>query len=265
MNYQKIYDQLIERRRSGQIKHGDVHHVTPRSWGGTDESENLVKLTKAEHFLAHLLLVKIARTSDDRRKMLYAVHRMVPRGKKTSRNYQRLSEEWLEANARYMAEVVGESGETRRELTTRKSAETMSSTIVDGMTLAEHRFRKMSKHNIDIYEWEHISGNKFIGTAIDLSRSHRGELIEPNKMTRNLGTPEYHRGWRSVEGGKQPSMLEKKYTIVRTWKHKSGEVFTGTSFQLAEHTRSSQTMHPNRIERFALKHSSLDGWKPIST
>ena len=263
MNYQKIYDKLIDRRRSDRIKRGDVHHVTPRSWGGTDESENLVKLTKAEHFLAHLLLVKIARTSNDRRKMLYAVHRMVPKEKKTSRNYQRLSEEWLETHTKYMSEVIGENGETRRELTTRKSAETMANTIKDGLSLAEHRFRKMSKHNITVIEWEHVSGKKFKGTAIELSRSHLGELIEPNKMTRNLGTPEYHRGWRSVEGGKQPSDLEKKYTIVRTWKHRDGKVFTGTSFQLAEHTRANQMMHPNRIEKFALKNARLDGWKPL--
>lgn len=264
MNYQSIYDRLIERRRSVKIARGDKHHVLPRSWGGSDEPHNIVKLTKREHFLAHLLLVKLSTSEDQRRKMLYAVRRMVPREKKTGRNYQRLSDMWVESNNRHMNEIIGDNGESRCELTTRKSAHTMATTVVDGLTIAERRFRKMSKHNTDVHEWEHASGNRFTGTAIELSREFRGELIEPSKLTRNLGTPEYHRGWRSVEGGKCQSALEKRYTIIRKWVNRAGEVFIGTSYELSEHVKPKQTMHPSRIERFALKNARLDGWKVAS-
>ena len=264
MNYQQIYDQLMNKRKAEPASVGDMHHILPRSWGGTDDQFNLVRLLPREHFIAHLLLIKLASSSNEKRKMLYAVHRMIPRGKRTSRMYESIRAEWIKAQIDYMNEIIGPMGETRRELTTRKSALTMATTIVDGISLAEHRFRKMSKHNVDVYEWEHKSGKTFTGTALELSRAHRGELIEPNKMIRNLGTPKYHRDWRSVEGGKQPSKIMKRYTTVRTWMHKLGECFTGTSFDLAEHVKGKQIMHPNRIERSALKGARLDGWKAVT-
>jgi hypothetical protein len=60
MNYKKIYDNLVER---GKIRilddYGEFHHIVPRCIGGSDTSENLVKLTPEEHYLAHQLLIKI--------------------------------------------------------------------------------------------------------------------------------------------------------------------------------------------------------------
>ena len=60
MNYQKIYDMIIEKRKS-DIPDGYVekHHIIPRCLGGSDDSTNLVKLTAREHFICHMLLMKI--------------------------------------------------------------------------------------------------------------------------------------------------------------------------------------------------------------
>lgn len=60
MNYAKIYNTIIEKRRNN-IPSGytEIHHITPRSLGGTDEPYNLVKLTAKEHFICHLLLTKM--------------------------------------------------------------------------------------------------------------------------------------------------------------------------------------------------------------
>lgn len=266
MNYHKIYSNLIHKRRNTPLarsQESDLHHVMPRSWGGTDETVNLVRLTTREHFIAHLLLVKLASTSTAKFKMLYAVKMMTPFSSRTSRAYALLQEKWRTEQLVHMNEVVGDNGETRRELTTRQSAKTMAETVVDGKSLFELRIEKISKHHVDVYEWEHQDGRHFTGTALELSRAHRGELIEPSKMTRNLNSPEYHRGWRSVEGGKKPSFLETQYSNVWTWKHRSGESFTGTSFELSKHVFPKQIMHPNRIERFAVKQARLDGWKPV--
>lgn len=48
-------------RASRENRRGYVekHHVIPRCLGGTDDPDNLVRLTAREHFLAHQLLVKI--------------------------------------------------------------------------------------------------------------------------------------------------------------------------------------------------------------
>jgi hypothetical protein len=60
MDFHRIYDALIDRAR-GRILEGyqERHHVIPKSIGGNDESSNIVVLTAEEHYIAHLLLVKM--------------------------------------------------------------------------------------------------------------------------------------------------------------------------------------------------------------
>lgn len=87
MNYQRIYDQLIERSRArippeGYVEH---HHIVPRCLGGTDEKENIAILTPEEHFVAHVLLVKI---HPEHRKLIVAVSRMCKgKGRKRRKLY----------------------------------------------------------------------------------------------------------------------------------------------------------------------------------
>lgn len=62
MDYQKIYSAFIASRKC--ISHArdaytEKHHILPRSLGGSDDPDNLVKLTPEDHFFAHLLLAKI--------------------------------------------------------------------------------------------------------------------------------------------------------------------------------------------------------------
>lgn len=42
--------------------YSETHHIIPKSLGGSNTSDNLVKLTAKEHYICHLLLVKM--TSD---------------------------------------------------------------------------------------------------------------------------------------------------------------------------------------------------------
>lgn len=65
MNYLKIYNDLISRRREEPLKRcGDfsieLHHIEPKSCGGTDDKDNLINLTLREHYIAHLLLAKVS-------------------------------------------------------------------------------------------------------------------------------------------------------------------------------------------------------------
>lgn len=60
MNYQKLYDALIERASHRVlVGYSESHHVVPVCMGGGHEAANLVRLTPEEHFLAHKLLAKI--------------------------------------------------------------------------------------------------------------------------------------------------------------------------------------------------------------
>ena len=56
----------------------EKHHIIPRSFGGGNTKNNIVKLTAREHFLCHLLLTKMT-TGVNRHKMLHAF--MLMKGK----------------------------------------------------------------------------------------------------------------------------------------------------------------------------------------
>lgn len=69
------------------------HHIIPKSFGGSNDKSNLVDLTGREHFVCHLLLVKMT-TSDCRYKMACAIMRMSKSGDLTSRTYQWVKKEF---------------------------------------------------------------------------------------------------------------------------------------------------------------------------
>lgn len=70
LNYERIYNQLIQKRKSFPLYKKDgyceQHHIKPKSLGGSNEKSNLVNLTAREHFIAHCLLVKIAERKNDK-------------------------------------------------------------------------------------------------------------------------------------------------------------------------------------------------------
>lgn len=100
--YQTWYQQIIDRARSRTLTgYVERHHVVPRSLGGSDHADNLVRLTAREHFVCHWLLTKIY-TGEARYKMINAMYIMRADGpyqkryqsKITSRVYNTLKEEY---------------------------------------------------------------------------------------------------------------------------------------------------------------------------
>ena len=60
MNYEKIYNQIIECAQNRKLEgYKEKHHIIPKCLGGLNEKENLVELTAKEHFLCHKLLCEI--------------------------------------------------------------------------------------------------------------------------------------------------------------------------------------------------------------
>ena len=71
MNYLKHYMLLMEKskiqnRKKGIGNYYELHHIVPRSEGGSDNVDNLVLLTGREHFMAHYLLYKADPTIESR-------------------------------------------------------------------------------------------------------------------------------------------------------------------------------------------------------
>lgn len=101
MDYKKIYDDLIKKRRciSPQQKF-ERHHIIPRSLGGSDSEENIVKLTLREHYIAHLLLCRIYRGTINYYPMLKDLN-MMRMGRyeikiKNSRMFQYFREDFIQ-------------------------------------------------------------------------------------------------------------------------------------------------------------------------
>ena len=60
MNYQLIYNKIIDRRKKEPYNgYTEIHHIIPRALGGMDNSDNLIKLSAREHYICHYLLMKI--------------------------------------------------------------------------------------------------------------------------------------------------------------------------------------------------------------
>lgn len=70
MNYEKIYQQLIDRAITRTLNgYKERHHIVPKCMGGDNSKLNLVDLTAREHFIAHKLLCEIY---PNNHKLLYA-------------------------------------------------------------------------------------------------------------------------------------------------------------------------------------------------
>jgi hypothetical protein len=80
MDYKKIYNNIIDNRKNNILEdnqYGEFHHIIPKSLGGSDEKENIVKLSAREHFICHLLLSEMyEKETYNWYKMNHAFHMM---------------------------------------------------------------------------------------------------------------------------------------------------------------------------------------------
>lgn len=100
MDYARHYERLIHRAQLRDLADGaysERHHIVPKCLGGQDDSDNLVRLTAEEHFVAHQLLAKMFPTKP---KLTFAAWAMCQGRNGTNKRYgwlrrafaQRLSE-----------------------------------------------------------------------------------------------------------------------------------------------------------------------------
>ena len=74
--YTTCYFNIINQAQHRQLdSYSESHHIIPKSLGGNNTSENLVRLTPREHFICHLLLTKMVE-STNKNKMVYALWMM---------------------------------------------------------------------------------------------------------------------------------------------------------------------------------------------
>lgn len=76
--YAKAYFQLVEsaKQNPSTADYNEIHHILPKSLGGSDDESNLVKFSLRQHYIAHLLLVKMVSSVASQAKMIYALNMM---------------------------------------------------------------------------------------------------------------------------------------------------------------------------------------------
>jgi hypothetical protein len=95
--YTKWYFQIIQSARLNTSEgYTEQHHVIPKCLGGRNNKSNLINLSAKQHFLCHLLLIKMTE-GEARKKLTYAAFAMCRRANKsqqrmkiTGRTYERL-------------------------------------------------------------------------------------------------------------------------------------------------------------------------------
>lgn len=136
--YTATYFRLVQKARCRKLDgYSERHHVIPKSVGGKDVVENIVRLTAREHYIAHLLLCKMT-SGELLRKMAFAFSRM----NSASKTHQRdcLPSRWYEYGRKLLAQVQRNrivSPETRKLIG--KIASTRSPASIKKMSAAKSK------------------------------------------------------------------------------------------------------------------------------
>lgn len=89
--YTNWYNSIVEKAKIRHEENGyyEKHHIIPKSLGGSNDKDNIVRLTAKEHFICHCLLVRMT-IGKNKRKMLFALKCLRMSNKRQQRYTSRL-------------------------------------------------------------------------------------------------------------------------------------------------------------------------------
>ena len=174
-------------RRGGVDGYKERHHIIPRCQGGGNDKANLVELTAAEHYIAHLLLMRMYL---DNYKLAYPILLM---GKSTKGYVNNKLYEKARRSVSDGQKGVKRSDETRAKISNghkgkRLSEEHISrmSASLKGRTMSDEACAKMSLAK---------KGNKYaLGTKLSdeakakISAAQKGKKVSPESTAKRLAT-----------------------------------------------------------------------------
>jgi len=208
MNYERIYNQLIERAKH-RILDDDVyyesHHIVPRCIGGGDKITNLVNLYPEEHYVAHQLLVKI---HPGNAKLVFAAFMMSVSNSKIKRNNKlygwikrrRFAEPMsLETRNKISSALAGRTGspwgEERRKLLSVPNSKKANKGEQNGFYGKKHTdetIRILSEKCGNIHRGRPKS-EETINKMINSFTDDRRKMLSDQRTLLNLNQTEFHR------------------------------------------------------------------------
>lgn len=212
MNYQKIYFDLIESRKNQtRIKYKtNYHHILPECMGGTTNKENMVHLTHREHFIAHLLLIRIY---PNQYNLIHAAHMMSNIKIYNSKDYS-----WLrEKHAYYISEIL--KGHIKTEETRRKISLTKK-----GIKLSEETKKNISEGHKGLkHSEETIKKRSLANTGKKRSEETKRKISE--KAKKRIRTPEQKEKFAKNRLGKKHSEETKQKMKDKAKRGKDNPMF----------------------------------------
>jgi hypothetical protein len=177
--YKLWHDKIIANAKNRTLEgYKEVHHIIPKSCGGSNNKDNLVALTAKEHYIIHLLLIKFIEKKYYF-KMVKAFHVMSSmKTKYLKRNFEKYKKEYseyLKLNPKIMTEEI------RKKISIAKKGKKMPNSFFEKLknkVISAETRSKISKSLI---------GNKRrVGISIPLEqRKKQSEFMKGNKL--NLG------------------------------------------------------------------------------
>jgi hypothetical protein len=189
--YTKWYFKIIVNSKQRNItNYCEIHHIIPRSLGGSDENNNLAKLTAREHFVCHLLLTKMT-AGHEQKLMQFAVGKFIQIAptqdrKFTSWEYKKIRENISKAR----------TGRKHSEETKKKMSRNMKGRIpwnkgITGLVHSAESNKKRSEtlkgKSISETHRKNISLGKIGKSSGMKGKTHSNETKE--KMSKNMKGP----------------------------------------------------------------------------
>jgi len=183
--YSKYYFNIVTNAKARTLAidtYVEKHHIIPRSLGGLNNSDNIVKLSAREHLVCHRLLVKMT-SGLQKSKMAFAAWRMVfssskhKRVKVTARVYQSIKLE-MSVAAKERSKSYRHSTESKQKISESKIGKSRDVTWGDKISIA-NTGKKRSPLLVDTKEKisQSLKG-KPLGPA---SSEHRQKVAESKK------------------------------------------------------------------------------------
>ncbi len=221
MDYSRIYNELIKNAKCRKIEgYVERHHIIPKCIGGSNDSDNIVKLTAKEHFIAHLLLIKIYLNIPS---IISAAVMMCVASKThkrcTSRLYDRLRKKHSEA----MKIMQGGSKNSQfgtcwiSNLETEKCIRILNDELIDWLDLGwiKKRIIKFDNYKCEICNNSILEGTgKYCSDKCRKTRKRKSrlwgcidELCEDYKVTQSVKATLLNFGFNS-SGGNNTSLMK---------------------------------------------------------
>ena len=242
--YTTWYINLISSAQNRILEQGtytEKHHIIPKSLGGDDSRENLIRLTAKEHFVAHMLLVRMT-AGVYHRKMSFALWRMTQdNGVRNSRH--KVTATQYESIKKLMAHNIRINNKGQR-LTPEQQEKQKAGCVRNGGPWNKGKkmppefgaqiscYRKGTKSSPETRKKISESIKKWNENRQGTPSSMRGRKIPrytsviQNKITKEEWTTEYLKEWLQ-ERNLQPHHIQRglcDYVVIKRWVTKTGRV-----------------------------------------